>query len=233
MENIMKNIFATIMLLMGMLTVAAQEKVEADVHADIVSQYIWRGLDCGNAAIQPALGVSYQGLSLGAWGNYGVTESSDVKEFDLTLSYSTSGLTIGVTDYYFNTHPEYFCYKSGETSHVFEAFAGYDFGVASLTWYADFAGNDYLANGDRAYSSYVEANAPFRLGGLDWNATIGVVPYKSMLYGADSGFAVTNIGLKATKEVKISESFSLPVFAGITANPKAEKAYFVFGFTLQ
>ena len=44
--------------------VGAQEKVEATLGADIVSNYIWRGQDLGAAAIQPSLGIGYKGLSL-------------------------------------------------------------------------------------------------------------------------------------------------------------------------
>ena len=48
-----------------------------------------------------------------------------------------------------------------------------------------------------------------------------------------TGFAVTNVSLKATKAIKITESFSLPIFGQVTANPCSQKAYLVFGFTLQ
>ncbi len=48
-----------------------------------------------------------------------------------------------------------------------------------------------------------------------------------------TGFAVTNVSLKATKDIKITKSFSVPVFAQIAANPSSEKAYLVVGFTLQ
>ena len=52
-----------------------------------------------------------------------------------------------------------------ENSHVFEANVGYDFSSSCLNWYTNFAGNDGLnKDGDRAYSSYVEATAPFKLG---------------------------------------------------------------------
>lgn len=33
----------------------AQNKVEADIGADLVSGYIWRGQDLGNVSIQPSL----------------------------------------------------------------------------------------------------------------------------------------------------------------------------------
>ena len=142
---------------------------------------------------------------------------------------------IGVTDYWFNSPNEkYFAYKAHETSHVFEANVGYDFGPVALNWYTNFAGNDGLnKDGDRAYSSYVEATAPFKLGGCDWAASIGAVPFATSFYGDANGFAVTNVSLKATKDLKITDSFSVPVFAQVAANPSTEKAYLVVGFTLQ
>ena len=80
----------------------AQDKVEASVGADLVSGYIWRGQDLGGVSIQPSLGIAYKGFSLGAWGSVGF-ESTDTKEFDLTLGYSTGGFSVSVTDYWFNT----------------------------------------------------------------------------------------------------------------------------------
>ena len=80
----------------------AQDKVEASVGADLVSGYIWRGQDLGGVSIQPSLGITYKGFSLGAWGSVGF-ESTDTKEFDLTLGYSTGGFSVSVTDYWFNT----------------------------------------------------------------------------------------------------------------------------------
>ena len=111
---------------------------------------------------------------------------------------------------------------------------GYDFGPVALNWHTNFAGNDGLnKSGERAYSSYVEASAPFKLGGCDWTASIGAVPYATTSYADANGFAVTNISLKATKDIKITDSFSIPIFGQIAANPSTEKAYLVFGFTLQ
>ena len=44
----------------------AQDKVEADIGADLVSGYIWRGQDLGNVSIQPSASVSYKGFSFRA-----------------------------------------------------------------------------------------------------------------------------------------------------------------------
>lgn len=234
----MKEMERKVMMLAATLSIvaptAAQDRVKGIVQADIVNQYIWRGQDLGNTSLQPTLGLSYKGISLVAWGSVGLTDSNDTKEFDLTLAYKTGGLNIGVTDYWFNSpNNRYFSYASHSTSHVFEANIGYDFGPVAIQWYTNFAGNDGInKNGKRAYSSYFEIGAPFSLGGLEWMAVAGAVPYASSFYADCNGFSVTNVSLKATKDIKVTKTFSLPLFAGISVNPSTEKSYFVFGFTL-
>jgi hypothetical protein len=230
-------LFAMGLVLGGTTLAQNEEKVETIISGDIVSSYIWRGQDLGSAAIQPTLGVDYKGLSLTAWGSYGLVNSDDVKELDLTLAYSFGGLNIGVTDYWFDAglDPDnrYFKYDAHGTNHLFEANIGYDFGIASLQWFTNFAGNDGVNNdGKRAYSSYVEAAVPFKLSSIEWTATAGAVPFATTFYGT-SGFAVTNLSLRATKEIKVTDTFSIPIFGQVTANPCSQKAYLVLGFTLQ
>ena len=230
----MKKIVLMALMFATGMSATAQDEVETTVSADVVSTYVWRGMECGSAAIQPTLGIGYKGLSLSAWGSYGLVDTHDAKEFDLTLAYSTGGFNIGITDYWFNTPEErYFLYDANKTSHIFEANIGYDFGPAAIQWFTNFAGNDgYNKDGKRAYSSYVELSAPFKLASVDWSAAVGAVPYATDFYGVD-GFAVTNVSLKATKDIKVTDSFSIPVFVQVAANPSTEKAYLVFGFTLQ
>ena len=230
----MKKIVLMALLFATGMSATAQDEVETTVSADVVSTYVWRGMECGSAAIQPTLSIGYKGLSLSAWGSYGLVDTNDAKEFDLTLAYSTGGFNIGITDYWFNTPEErYFLYDANKTSHIFEANIGYDFGPAAIQWFTNFGGNDgYNKDGKRAYSSYVELSAPFKLASVDWSAAVGAVPYATDFYGVD-GFAVTNVSLKATKDIKVTDSFSIPVFAQVAANPRTEKAYLVFGFTLQ
>lgn len=231
-----KFVLLALGLVMGM-TAHGQEKIETTISGDVVSQYIWRGLECGDVSLQPTLGVAYKGLSLTAWGSVGLTNPNDTKEFDLTLGYSVGGFNIGITDYWFNAglDPEnrYFKYDAHGTNHIFEANIGYDFGIAALQWFTNFAGNDGTnKDGKRAYSSYVEANVPFKLATVDWTATAGAVPFATDFY-ATSGFAVTNLALKATKDIKVTDSFSIPIFGQVVANPCSQKAYLVLGFTLQ
>lgn len=233
----MKKYFLALIAMMSIMPGMAQNEVETTIATDVVSQYFWRGQDLGSVSLQPTLGVSYKGLSLSAWGNVGLSEPTDTKEFDLTLAYTLGAFNIGITDYWFNAGLDpavrYFKYDAHGTNHVFEATLGYDFGVASLQWYTNIAGNDGVnKDGDRAYSSYFEANVPFTLAGVDWTATAGAVPFATDFY-ATTGFAVTNLSLKATKDIKVTDTFSLPVFGQIATNPCSQKAYLVFGVTLK
>lgn len=233
----MRLFILSALLAFGATAVEAQEKIETTLAADVVSGYVWRGQDLGNVSFQPTLGIEYQGLSLTAWGSVGLADASDTKELDLTLAYSISGFNIGITDYWTNDGADptnrYFKYDAHGTNHVFEANVGYDFGPVALQWYTNFAGNDGLnKDGKRAYSSYIEVSAPFKLFSVDWTATAGATPFATDFYEAN-GFAVTDLSLRATKDIRITDKFSIPIFGQLTANPRSEKAYLVFGFTLQ
>ena len=233
----MKKIVIFAMGLVASATTLAQEKVETTISGDIVSSYIWRGQDLGSVAVQPTLGVGYKGLSLTAWGSYGLVNTADTKEFDLTLAYTTGGFNIGITDYWFSAgldpDARYFKYDAHGTNHLFEANIGYDFGPLNLQWYTNFAGYDGTnKDGKRAYSSYMEVVVPFKLATVDWTAMAGAVPWTTTSYGT-TGFAVTNLALKVTKDIKVTDSFSIPVFGQVVGNPCSQKAYLVFGFTLQ
>ena len=237
--KIMSRYYALAALMIAPAMAMAEETkegIETTIAADVVSNYIWRGDHLGDVSLQPTLGIGYKGLSLTAWGSVGLSNSKDTKEFDLTLSYTTGGLNIGITDYWFDEGQDpdnrYFKYDAHGTNHVFEANIGYDFGFLSVQWFTNFAGNDYNESGKRAYSSYFEFNVPFKLASVDWKATAGAVPYATDFY-ATTGFAVTNLSLMATKEIKITDSFSVPIFAQVTANPCSQKAYLVLGFTVQ
>ena len=217
------------------LAAGAQDSLSVDLQADIVSNYVWRGLKLGHVSFQPTMAVSWKGLSLEASGNTGLTNhEGDNNEIDLTLSYETGGLSLGVVDDWSDENDaRFFYYKKDATGHIFEGFVKYDFGPVCASWQTFFAGNDYQDDdGKRAYSSYLELTAPFQLGGFDWQATAGAVPWASDYYDT-SGFRVTNLSLKATKDIKITNTFSLPLFGELVGNPTSQNFYFIAGFTLQ
>ena len=99
-----------------------------------------------------------------------------------------------------------------------------------------FAGADKNEEGKQNYSSYVELNYPFSIKSVDLNATCGFLPYEAGIgvYGiSNNGFAVTNLALKATTDIKITDKFAIPVFAHAIWNPRMEDTHLVFGITLK
>ena len=234
MNNSNSKVVATAFLIvLSTSAINAQDEIEVSLGADAVSSYIWRGQKLSGVSIQPTISIAKSGFSLAAWGSVGI-ESEDTKEFDFILGYSNSGFSIYITDYWFDyptegKGPKYFNYSSHSTDHVFEATVGYDFGPLSFCWNTNFAGNDYCKkNGGRAYSTYTEVKAPFKLGGVDFSAELGITPWEGAY--AD-GFNVVNIGVAAKKDLKITDSFNLPMFTKVTVNPNTEKTYFVFGIS--
>lgn len=234
--RIIKVLTLAAVAMMSISAANAQDKVEGSVSADVVSRYVWRGQALGDAAVQPSASLSYKGLSLSAWGSYGFLNTEDTKEFDLTLSYTVGGFNVGVTDYWFSYYGadnKYFEYRAHDTSHVWEANVGYDFGPLAIQWYTNIAGADGInKSGKRAYSSYVQLSAPFSLATCDWTATIGAVPYATNFYSDVNGFAVTNVALRATKAIPVCKKWSLPLFMEGSCNPSTKKGYLVVGFTV-
>lgn len=237
-----KKLMAVAVAMMSMLPAMAQESesscaVEAEIGTDLVSSYIWRGQKAGSVSLQPTASLGWKGLSLGAWGSFAVSpeKNGTDEEIDITLGYEIGGFHAGITDYYFFNcgHPYFKHGGIGETAHTFEANLGYDFGFMSVDWFTNFAGNDGVnGSGDRAYSSYVQLAAPFKISILDFTATVGIVPFRTDFYAADDsdGFHVNNIALQAgyTFELK-NKPLSIPVFASVIANPSSRDMYFLVG----
>ena len=75
-----------------------EDKPTASVSADILSQYIWRGMaySRSSAVIQPSMTAGWKGFSLNVWGNFdtdaqppsGPSQGTKWNETDLTFSYT-------------------------------------------------------------------------------------------------------------------------------------------------
>ena len=53
----------------------------------------------------------------------------------------------------------------------------------------------------------------------------------SIYNGGCSGFEVSEVALRAAKEIRVTQSFALPLFAKVTWNPATENAYFTVGLS--
>jgi hypothetical protein len=224
-----------ILLMTVLLTVslyAQEEEKESpfSLGADVVSSYVWRGTKVGTGPnIQPWLKFSTGGFTLGAWGSTSFHFDTDVAELDLYTSYTFGfGLTLGVTDYYYQSTP-YFQFQGDTSSHAFEINAAYT--IKNLTLSGNYIIND-ASNGGPANKPgggdmYFEAAYAFKNFGIfagagnGWHTTYGD--------NGDDVFAVCNIGIKAAKELKITDKFSLPVTGALSVNPDKEQLNLVIG----
>ena len=240
-------------LLCGPVTLSAQEQVKGEVRADVVSHYMWRGLDKGGFSVQPQATVRWQGLSLQMYGSAGLNKE-DNDELDLSLRYERAGFSIGVTDYWqtgIDPKDRYLYYSQRHGAHRFEGTVGYTCPYGSLHAYTMFGGNDFKRSGKRAYSTYVELSVPFELGGIKWTARAGMSPFESAGYDEifnDVGFfgdethvephytyadgaACVLASLRATREITLHD-LRIPVFAELHGNPYLQKATLVFGLSI-
>lgn len=239
--SVLRKIICLTIVLSGIPAVIqlnAQSNIEIDLSADLVSSYVWRGSKSAGASVQPSLSASLNGFSLGAWASTDFVDAG-TKEVDFSASYETGGFKIAATDYWWDGEGAYRYFSSpneGYSGHMLEATIGYTLPESfplSVTWNTFLLGEgNKKANGDNSYSTFIELAYPFTVKEIDMGIAAGFTPWESAIYKTD-GFKFTSIMLNASKSIKITDSFSLPVFGTIICNPAQEDIHFVFGLTIQ
>lgn len=214
--------------------------ISFSLSGDLVSSYVWRGFKQTGASVQPAVSLSAGNFTLGSWASTSLSDNGH-KEVDFYVSYQVSGLGITLTDYWWDgesvhryfSHPE-----KGNSGHMLEAGLSYTLPASfplSLSWNTFFLGEgNKKANGDNSFSTYIELSYPFSIKDVDLAVSTGFIPWESSVYGPGmDSFKFTSVCIGASKNIKITDSFNLPVFANIIANPAVEDIHFVFGITIQ
>ena len=214
------GLIGSIMLIFSISTVIAQEEESNwGVGADFVSRYVWRGTDFGNApAIQPTIEFSKGNFSIGAWGSYALSASTYL-EADLYASYSFDfGLDIIATDYYFPaavfgvvTDSSWF----DTDSHTFEIGLSQAVGDFYISGY-------YFLNADT--DIYLEAGYSFK----NLNIFAG---FGNQSYTNSGDFNLVNFGVSTSRDLAISDKFSLPLTGAFIVNPDKKQLNIVFGFS--
>lgn len=226
----MKTIKNTLLLAFALLSITATfaqdddtSGATFDIGADIVSRYIWRGINLGGAspAIQPYAELATGDFTLGAWASYTTGGQNYGQEFDIYAGYAFGNFSLGFTDY---TFPDDFASNPyfNINNHVGEAMLSY--GDDSITLMA--AVNVY---GDDDNSIYAEIGVPFTIGETELGLTLGAA---NGGYYTSEDFAIINIGLSASKDIKITETFSVGAGAATIFNPDTDEAYLVFSLSL-
>ncbi|MDX1585930.1 MAG: TorF family putative porin [Balneolaceae bacterium] len=200
------------------LTTAQAQEISPGV--DLFSNYVWRGVAYSGPSIQPYVEFSSGGFALGAWGSQGIDgvggDSNGFQEMDLYASYTFDfGLSLGVTDYYY-PGTLYF----DNDSHAVELNVGLSAGDLSLSGNYIFAGGGSIGDDTYFELGYAAGPADLFVGAGDgWHTT-------------DTEFAVVNIGIGTSKEIPITDTFSIPVTGAVILNPDTEQFYIVAGISL-
>lgn len=231
-----KKITIIFIAIVGFTSLSAQETESSpsiDLGLDVQSRYVWRGIQLGgnSASAQPWVEFSAGNLAIGAWGAYNLGGLGTGNEVDLYVSYAFSdSFSATITDYFFPGEGSggYFPYNEG---HVFEAMLSYS-GPIGVTVATNFAGAIEDGNGDKAFSTYIEASYETEIGETPFSLAVGGVVGDDNGYYFTDGSGLINVTIGTSKDIKLSESFSLPVNAAITMNPDSEDIFLTFGFSL-
>ena len=125
-------------------------------------------------------------------------------------------------------------YGDYKHDHHFEGTLAYNFGEnfpLTLSWSTMFAGGDDNKDGDRAYSTYINASYNIACPAeITLTPSVGFTPWTGM-YDAD-GAAFTDIALKASKNINITDNFSLPLFVQAIVSPSFDKTYLIAGLSI-
>jgi hypothetical protein len=241
----MKNVF---LLFINFFVFTAQaeddSKNDFSIGTDVVSSYVWRGTYQAGTSIQPSMTYNVCGFTMCAWGSVDVG-GFQYKEVDLSASYSLKNVTIGICDYWVAGEMSYNYFDfSKNTIHLLDASLGYTFDriPLSIEWNTIIVGDatysKHIINGKmkKAFPTYIEATHNFKVKEIRLEAAVGVSPWhSSILYnrfdegGRTNGFAVVNLSLKASKDIRITGNYTLPIFSQLIFNPAKEDTFLIFG----
>jgi len=190
-----------------------------DFGADIVSSYVWRGTQFGSGAhIQPYMELGSGNLTAGVWGSFPTSAKGGGNELDLYLGYDFGPVALTVTNYTF----------PGEGGNYADGEGLFDGDYTELAASTSIMGVDLSAG----YFTEVEAlyvELGFSTGAVD--IAIGYGDDQENAWYADGGSGIVNMSFSGSKDIQISENYSLPVFGSFILNPEAETAFLVFGIS--
>lgn len=215
---------------------------------DIMSRYIWRGLNLGGSSpsIQPSLKLTAGKFDFGTWGAFSTGDDFTIQETDLFLTYNPcDAFSLTVTDYFLmdetaeNNH--YFEFNEDSTRHVVEAAAIFN-GTEKIpfTFMAtvNFWGADARhADSEKQYSTYLELGYTTTISDVDCKVFIGGTINDANEEKGETGYyansaGITNIGITANRKLQVTEKLSLPLIGSFIINPKSESVYLVIGLSL-
>jgi len=238
MKKIIRNIIAisAISVSIGFSGAYAQDATPAaepaentcesnlDLKLDVVSSYVWRGLNFGTGpAFQSTFEYTSGYFTFGVWSNIN-TGSDQAFEADLYASYELpGGLTVGLTDYYLGGNYFGVNFENIAKTHSIEPSITYDYG--KLTFFGALMFMEGKTSDFYGEIKYGFEKFDFAIGAGEGQYT------ENPVYGNGGDFAICNLTISKEKEIKITDKFSLPMKGGVTLNPSTERFYAYVGIT--
>ncbi len=207
----------------GHENISKKGKSHISLGADLVSRYIWRGLQLGGNSpnIQPFFTFKRGGFEAGVWGAFSLSGNNRSQEVDLHVSQSFAKdlFTVTVTDYFFPNEfgvYKYFKYGKNVTGHVFEGALTFNgtkkfpltilvatnfFGADAAHIENDPGSHDFNKKTGIQYSTYVELGYPFQVKNVSISTFIGFDATKlrkaniNTGYKGESGYYGTGFGV--------------------------------------
>ena len=215
--KLIKNVFGIAAI--AVMTLSTTNVKAQDFGADVVSSYVWRGTQFGTGpVIQPwfTLPTITDALELGVWGSFPVAGGDQTYELDLYASYDFGPLALTVTNYTFPGATGAY----GDDYELFdgdlEVTASGSIGAIGLTvgYFTDLE------------ALYIEAGTT--IAGMDLAIGYGS-DAAGAFYVGDEDSGLVNVSLGGSKDIVITEDYSLPLFGSFIYNPTAEAAFMVVG----
>ena len=221
MKNLYTNFYSS--LKFNLLTIVALMSTNIsysqDFGADLVSSYVWRGTQFGSGAhIQPYMDLGSGNLTGGVWGSFATSALGGGNELDLWVSYDFGPLALTLTNYTF----------PGEGGTYLEGEGLFNGDYTEVAASTSLGGVDLSAG----YFTELEAlyvELGFSTGAID--IAVGYADDMATAWYAGGGSGLVNMSFSGSKDISITESYSLPVFGSFIINPEAETAFLVFGIS--
>ena len=192
----------------------AAAQVEVSTGMDLYSTYVWRGVAYSGPSWQPYVDLAVGDLTIGAWGSQGY---DGFQEMDLYISYSLGDLSAGLTSYYY---PGSNWTEVG--SQAYEVNLGYSLGSISIG--ANYILNEAESAGSDGGDMYFEL-------GYSGSAADIFIGAGDGWHSSTTDFGLVNIGVTKSKDIIITESFSIPLTGAVIYNPDSEQLYILAGIS--
>ncbi|MBN2891753.1 MAG: hypothetical protein JXL97_07790 [Bacteroidales bacterium] len=178
----------------------------------------------------------------------------------LSYSFLDEMFSVAFTDYFFPdvlADYNYFDYAAPTTGHIFEGSLSFNgtekipftflaainfFGADAAKIESDPTSPNFNTKTGLLYSSYFEAGYSKTIKSVDFSAFVGFTLTSPQEVDSNTGYigetgfygskaGVVNTGISLSKEIEITEKYSLPISASVIANPDTKKMFFILGIS--